>query len=214
MATFVVGSSVTAGQLKDFFRQIDDGSLGGKHIKALLEHRNPFEKPAVERVSFTVTGLGLTANEWKKRLESGGHKLSDFAKDILAKPDYDQHHRLEAGKEYKMVLVYGKEIRKDQQRTTANLKALACRELGEQAVQGLKGELALLIREKFTNAELEVMGLWYIAVLHDPIIDSDGYPGVLSVSRRGGCESWVGADCGHSVGSWDDCGAFAFFASA
>ncbi len=41
----VEGSSVTASQLKDLFRQIEDGSLGGYHIQGLLEHRNPFEIP-------------------------------------------------------------------------------------------------------------------------------------------------------------------------
>lgn len=39
----VGGSSVSASQLKDLFRQIEDGSLKGYHIQGLLEHRNPFE---------------------------------------------------------------------------------------------------------------------------------------------------------------------------
>ncbi|MEN9524267.1 MAG: hypothetical protein RL536_336, partial [Candidatus Parcubacteria bacterium] len=44
MATKVVaGSSVTASQLKDFFRQIDDGSINGIHMQAILEHRNPYD---------------------------------------------------------------------------------------------------------------------------------------------------------------------------
>ena len=44
MAEFVVGSSVTANQLKDLFRQFADGSLNGIHLQALLEHRNSFPK--------------------------------------------------------------------------------------------------------------------------------------------------------------------------
>lgn len=39
----VGGSDVSASQLKDLFRQIEDGSLKGYHIQGLLEHRNPFE---------------------------------------------------------------------------------------------------------------------------------------------------------------------------
>ena len=164
------------------------------------------------RITFTVIGTGLTSAEWITRLESGGHKPSDYAKDILSKPGYDAKHRLEAGKEYKIVLVRGKEIRKDAERTTANLKALGRRELGDQAVSGLKGELALLIREKFTNAELEAMGLWYIAVLHEPIVSSDGSPGVLRAGRSGG-GSWVFAYYGNPAYRWRDDGAFAFLAS-
>lgn len=38
----VAGSSVTAGQLKELFRQIDDGSLGFQDMRSFLEHRNPF----------------------------------------------------------------------------------------------------------------------------------------------------------------------------
>lgn len=39
----VEGSSrVTAAQLKDLFRQIEDGSIDGKGLQAFLEHRTPF----------------------------------------------------------------------------------------------------------------------------------------------------------------------------
>jgi hypothetical protein len=38
----VGGSTVSAGQLEDFFRQIKDGSIGSKEMQAILEHRNPW----------------------------------------------------------------------------------------------------------------------------------------------------------------------------
>ena len=38
----VDGSSVTAHQLQDLFRQIGDGSIGRREIQAFLEHRDPF----------------------------------------------------------------------------------------------------------------------------------------------------------------------------
>ncbi len=43
----VEGSSVTASQLKDFFRQMDDGSITGHIVQGILEHRNPFPEKAV-----------------------------------------------------------------------------------------------------------------------------------------------------------------------
>lgn len=169
----------------------------------------PSSTTKLDRTTFTVTGLGLTGAEQVVRLTTGGHKLSDWARDILLKPDYDESHRLETGKEYKVMLVFGREIKKDKDRSSANLKAIAIRDLGEQSGIGLKGEIALLVREKFTNAELEAMGIWYIAVLHKSIIDSAGDASVLN-SNRYNDSSWVGANCGLPDHRWRDNGAFAF----
>ncbi|MEA1929524.1 MAG: hypothetical protein U9M92_01385 [Patescibacteria group bacterium] len=38
----VAGSTISASQMKDLWRQIGDGSLTNHHIQALLEHRDPF----------------------------------------------------------------------------------------------------------------------------------------------------------------------------
>lgn len=44
MSRKAVGSmSQWSGMLKDFFRQIDDGSITMQQLQAFLEHRNPFE---------------------------------------------------------------------------------------------------------------------------------------------------------------------------
>lgn len=200
--------NLNLGQIEAVLNKL--GGETGVHafLRGELEVKR-VEKPA--RIEFTVQGTGLTAAAWISTIESAGHKIGDWARDILSKPDYDAKHRLEAGKEYKIVLVRGKEIARDSDRTTKNLKAVAIKEFGKSSVSDLKGELALLTRMKFSNAELEQMGLWYIAVLHEPIIDSDGAPNVL-YSYRGGDESWVGAVYDRPVILWDDDGAFAFLA--
>ena len=36
MNKVVVGQSVTAGQMKDFWRQVDDGSIGGDYFQDFL----------------------------------------------------------------------------------------------------------------------------------------------------------------------------------
>ena len=44
----VVGSmSDWSGMLKDLFRQIDDGSIELNHLRALLEHQDPFKRKDV-----------------------------------------------------------------------------------------------------------------------------------------------------------------------
>jgi hypothetical protein len=40
----VAGSSVSASQLKDLFRQIEDGSINGKRLQLILDHQNPWDK--------------------------------------------------------------------------------------------------------------------------------------------------------------------------
>ncbi len=40
----VAGSSVSASQLKDLFRQIGDGIITGHHLQAFLDHQNPWDK--------------------------------------------------------------------------------------------------------------------------------------------------------------------------
>ena len=173
----------------------------------MAENKNYTEKGY--RIYFEVNTLGLTAEEWEVRLESKGHKLSDRARDILSKPDYNEKHRYEPNQTLKVALIRGKEIKKDSERLNKNLKAIAVKDFSETSVSGLKGELALLIREKFSNKELEEMDLWYIAVLHEPIIDSAGDPRVLD-SRLGGGESWVSTRFGNESDDWFDNGAFAF----
>ena len=184
--------------------------------KTLAERYEAFpeglkKKLALEngRFYFEVTGSGLHSEKWPERLKGGGHELTKWAKDVLSKPDYNKNHLLKAGKVYKLGLVFGTEFANDPERSTANVQAFARRELGEQATgPELKGELALLIREKFTNAELEVLGLLYIAVLHSPIVDSDGDPRVLYAGRNDG--SYVFAYYVFPESQWGGNGAFAF----
>lgn len=66
----VEGSSVTASQMKEMWRQIADGSLAGEHFDAFLEHRNPFPPKSLPQ---SVSGLKaseqkLIFNLWLSRL--------------------------------------------------------------------------------------------------------------------------------------------------
>ena len=76
MATKIVveGSTVSASQLKDMFRQIEDGSLNGTHVQAFLEHRNPFD-------------LDNIVIDWKKVYELLGIK-ANINNDALNNPGF------------------------------------------------------------------------------------------------------------------------------
>lgn len=65
MAKPAVGSmSEWSGVLKDFFRQIDDGSISLEEVKAFNEHRNPFE---VASASFAEALISHTAQLLSKK---------------------------------------------------------------------------------------------------------------------------------------------------
>src|SRR3989338_4837086 len=64
----------------------------------------------------------------------------------------------------------------DNDRITKKIRA----EADKRKLSKPNAELACLIREKFTDKEIEAMGLWYIVAMHEPINDSDGDPFLLN----------------------------------
>ncbi len=71
----VVGSSVTAGQMKDFWRQVDDGSISSHTLQAFLDHQNPFaDRDALPDLDFAkvyeVLGMSAEYAEFVKANEA------------------------------------------------------------------------------------------------------------------------------------------------
>jgi hypothetical protein len=158
------------------------------------------------RIFVPLTGTGWTSAEWIARSDAGVFGLTKWARDVLTRPDYDAKHRLEPGKQYVVALMFGKtEFPVDADRSTANLQARGERDYGQS--DDLRGELALLLREAISDEQLELWGIRYIAVLHEPIIDSIGCPRVLAVDLD--VDRTVVAFCGPPFGHWFDDGAFA-----
>ncbi len=205
-------SGVTASQLKDFFRQIDDGSLGSHQIQAMLEHRNPFafERNEHGHIVVTVTGLDLTGAEEIQRLEAAGYVLSDYFKSCLLskkKDSYDKNHCLVAGQLYKVALMPGKEL-PDTDRITDVMRKRGMEKYGYG--KPLAG-LVPRIRESVSDNQMKEMpdSPWYIACLHDPIETSDGGPDVLGAFRDDGGRR-LHAYWDKPSNRWSDSGLFAF----
>ena len=73
-------------------------------------------------------------------------------------------------------------------------------------------EVVCLIREKFSDQEIEAMGLWYIAAMHEPIKDPVGDLHLLRVDRSDvGC--WLRTSYGYPDTGWYRESAFAFAAA-
>lgn len=154
-------------------------------------------------IYFSVTSDGTTGEGLITRLESKGSRLSEPAKWVLRSPEFKPTN----GVTTEIAVLKGM-LFKDEDRTTENIRVKA---------QGRKlitpnAEVACLIREKFTDKEIEEMGLVWIVAMHDPISDSAGDPFLLSVIRDDDGR-WLGAFCGGPGSRWCHSDGFAFAVS-
>lgn len=127
-------------------------------------------------VYFSVTSDGTTGLQWIERLEKKGFRLSKWAKDVLNSPDFKPTNGIISD-----IAVLKGMLWNDSDRTTKNIRA----EAEKKNLAKPNAEVACLIREKFSDKELEAMGLWWIVAMHEPIKDSGGDPSLLSASRSG-----------------------------
>lgn len=156
-----------------------------------------------EVIYFEVVSDGTTGPGWIVRLENKGFRLTDWAKDILNSEDF----KTTSGVTYKIAVLKGTMF-SDEDRITSNIRA----EAGRRKLEKPNPEIACLIREMFSDEELEAMGLWRIVVFHEPIKDSDGDPRLLTARRHvDGC--WLGAYYDRPDGSWNSSNGLAFVVS-
>lgn len=213
----IAGTSISASQMSEFWRV---AALPGKHInkdtfQAYIEGRNPFafERNEHGHIVIALTGLDLTGAHDIERLESAGFRFSKYAKQCLtstATDSYDAKHRLVAGQTYNIALMPTKEIERDSDRTTANLRKRGVEHYGYG--KPLAG-IVPRYREKVSDKQMEEMGFYYIVAPHDTIKDSDGGPSLLYANRSDG-GSWVSSGWGGPGNQWYDYGAFAFLVLA
>ncbi len=141
-------------------------------------------------IYFWVTSDGTTGKAWITRLKSRGLRVGDYAKQVLRSPDF----KPTSGVTTEVAVLKGM-LFEDNDRTTKKIRAEADR----RKLSKPNAELACLIREKFTDKEIEAMGLWYIVAMHEPINDSVGDPRLLCADRVGGGR-WLNACSGRPGG--------------
>jgi hypothetical protein len=159
------------------------------------------EKDSVIR--FSVTSDGTTGEEWIARLESKGFRVGDCAKSVLRSKSF----KPSSGVTYEIAVFKG-ELFSDNERITKNIR----KEAKIRKLSIPNAEAACLIREKFSDKELKVMGLHWIVVMHKPFKDSGGEPLLLSAGHYGAHDSWLDALYGGPDGRWDRGDGFAFLA--
>ena len=222
-----MASKVPVGQFRELAGTVvrclpdDDGDLAQSWIdnpeflrRALraigtLSSLDPTTAPAVPTRSWReeggviylqVTSDGTTGPQWITRLESKGFRVSGYTKQVLRSPDFKPTN----GVTTEIAVLKGM-LFTDQDRIMRKIRAEADRRKFVKP----NAEVACLIREKFTDEEIEAMGLWGIVAMHEPIKDSDGDPDLLYAYRDGdGC--WLGAGWDRPGRRWARDDGFAF----
>lgn len=160
-------------------------------------------------IYFTVTSDNTTGSQWIERLESKGFRLSKWAKDILNSPDFKPTN----GVTYEIAVLKGM-LWNDSDRITKRIRkdAYDGTFIGGNKLSDPNPEGACLIREKFSDKELEAMGLWWIVAMHEPIKDSAGDPHLLDADR-GDDGPWLRTSYSRPDDRWFRDNGFAFVVS-
>lgn len=153
-----------------------------------------------DNIHFTLTSNGFTREQWEQHLERRGWRIGDYARQVLRRASEAPTN----GVTYSIVVRPGKKI-SDSDRMTKNIRAAA----DKKGWLNPHWEVACLIRDTFTDEQLEQMGLWYIVTMHEPIKDSGGGPGLLSSSRYD-AGRWLSARYDGPDALWRVGGGFAF----
>ena len=152
-------------------------------------------------IRFTLPSTdGTTGPQWIDRLEGKGFRLSKWAKDVLNLKDF----KPTSGVINEIAVLKGM-FWNDNKRITKNIRA----EADSRKLTKPNAEVACLIREMFSDEEIEAMGLVWIVAMHEPIKDSGGGPSLLGADRSDD-DGWLGATYGRPGSEWGRGGGFAF----
>lgn len=151
--------------------------IGGGSPMNTIPTRPWIEKDGV--IYFSVTSDGKSGPEWIAYLEKKGDQVGDYAKQLFCyEIPYYRAFVPTSGVTYQVAVLKGM-IFSDKDRVTKKIHKDAV----QRKLVTPNAEIAFLIRDKFTDKEIEAMGLTWIITMHEPITDFDGCSYLLYVSR-------------------------------
>ena len=205
MDTTFASANLTAGQLNAIVKKLGGHDMALRFLRDELSVSEPTRSWREEDgvIYFSVTSDGTTGEDWNTRLESKGFRVGDYAKQVLSSSDFMPTK----GVTTEIALLKGM-LFEDCDRITSNIRDLAT----QRKLTTPNAEVACLIRENFSDEDIEAMGLIWIVTMHEPIKDSDGDPSLL-VADRGGDGHWLGACDGRPDDRWNRDHGFSFAVS-
>lgn len=198
-------ASLDLGTIEAVFNKLGGIDGAQKFLQGKLQVSEPTRNWRKQDgvIYLTLISNGMTGEEWIEHLEKLGFRLSDYAKSVLRSPKF----KPTKGVKYEIAILKGT-LFEDNDRITKKIRV----EADKRKLITPNAEVACLIRENFSDEEIEAMGLTWIVAMHEPINDSDGDPGLLRANRGdGGC--WLGACYDSPDRRWRREGGFAFVVS-
>jgi hypothetical protein len=131
-------------------------------------------------IRFSVTSNGRTGDEWIHYFEQiRGYAVSKWAKSLFSHVDF----RPTNGVVYNTVI-----IPVSANPSSGIMKARTMLQMAREKGLALPPpELGPLIRDFFTDLEIDDMGFWYIVIMHEPIVvGTNSAPSIFEVNTRRG----------------------------
>ena len=205
MSTEFASAGLTAGQLNAVVKKLGGPEMALRFLRGELSVSEPIcswrEEDGV--IYFSVTSDGTTGEGWITRLEGKGFRVGKYAEQVLRMPSFKPTNGVTTE-----VAVLKSMLFEDDDRITKKIRE----EADKRKLSKPNAELACLIREKFTDKEIEQMGLVWIVAMHEPIDDAGGGPRLLS-AYRSDVGRWLLTCCGGPDSWWDRGHGFAFAVS-
>jgi len=130
-------------------------------------------------ICFDITSDGTSGEEWIERLEDKGDFVDGYGKCLLRSRDF----KPTSGVTSRVCVLRGVSF-STEERATDNIQVKA----QQRGLIELRAEAACLIREKFTDEELQAMGLSWIVVMK--LLNTRYYPGAGYLGVRRG-DRWM-----------------------
>lgn len=198
-------ADLTIGQINAIVKKLGGHEAALKFLRGELTVSKPTRKWREHDgvIYLSVTSDGTTGPEWIARLGKKGFCVSDYAKSILCSADF----KPTSGVTTEIAVLKGM-LFEDNNRITKKIRA----EAENRKLTKPNAEVACLIRENFSDEDIEAMGLYWIIAMHEPIKDSDGDPLLLNANRNDDGR-WLNADDDNPDIQWLRGDGFAFVVS-
>ena len=176
--------------------------------KALATALTPPEQDWYEKdnvIYFSLTSRGITGKGWTEHFVYERRRgLADGSEQLLLSSDFEETNAVT----YDIVVLKGA-LFEDGKRSTEHILAYA----EERNFVRPNMEVICLIREKFSDEDIDDMGLTKIAALHESVQDCDGELALLVVDNSGTGNGDLGLCYDSPKKEWYRESGFAFIVS-